>query len=44
MIYLYPFHSYRIRDNSGGIFLVDPPRIGKEWGKEQNGTTRNFAV
>ena len=20
------------------------PRIGKEWGKEQNGTTRNFAV
>ncbi|EEA81282.1 hypothetical protein CLONEX_02767 [[Clostridium] nexile DSM 1787] len=26
MIYLYPFHSYRIRDNSGGIFPVETPR------------------
>ncbi|MFQ7645954.1 MAG: hypothetical protein ACLRK4_16665, partial [Ruthenibacterium lactatiformans] len=25
MIYLYPFHSYRIRDNSGGIFPVENP-------------------
>ena len=28
MIYLYPFHSYRIRDNSGGIF-PGKPRIGR---------------
>ena len=34
MIDLYPFHSYRIRDNSGGIFPVEKSRIGKEWGKE----------
>ena len=25
MIYLYPFHSYRIRDNSGGIFPAENP-------------------
>ena len=25
-------------------FSLWKPRIGKEWGKEQNGTTRNFAV
>lgn len=25
MFYLYPFHSYRIRDNSGGIFPVENP-------------------
>ena len=31
MIYLYPFHSYRIRDNSGGIFPVEnPDRKGME--------------
>ena len=25
-------------------FPCGKPRIGKEWGKEQNGTTRNFTV
>ena len=42
--YLYLIHSNPIRDNSGGIFPVEKSRIGKEWGKEFNGTTRNFAI
>ncbi|MSC66187.1 hypothetical protein EAI90_14965 [Faecalibacterium prausnitzii] len=38
----YPFLSYLryfLRD-----FPVEKSRKGTEWGKEQNGTTRNFAV
>ena len=38
-IYLYRFHSNPIRDIFGG----KTRRKGMEWGKEFNGTTRNFA-
>ena len=37
MIDLYPFHSYRIRDNSGGIFPVENP------GWERNGERSRMA-
>ena len=39
-IYLYRFHSNPIRDIFGG----KTRRKGMEWGKEFNGTTRNFAI
>ncbi|NBH71242.1 phosphoglycerate mutase [Clostridiaceae bacterium] len=43
-IYLYLIHSNPIRAILGGIFPVEKSRMGKEWGKEFNGTTRNFAI
>ena len=39
-IYLHSFHSNPIRDIFGG----KTRRKGMEWGKEFNGTTRNFAI
>ena len=39
-IYLQSFHSNPIRDIFGG----KTRRKGMEWGKEFNGTTRNFAI
>ena len=39
-IYLHSFHSNPIRDIFGG----KPAGKGMEWGKEFNGTTRNFAI